>query len=56
MRARVTAETVARMAARLREAMGADPARLGGLALVLDALPNGYDPDETPDARAGEKE
>lgn len=43
MRARVTPDSVARAVERLREADAAP--------LVTDAFPDGYDPDETPEAR-----
>ena len=52
VRARIDSGLVARVARRLREASD----RIAGgdrLRLVLDDLPEGYDPDKTPEERDG---
>lgn len=51
MRARVSADVVARAVARLAAVLADDADRFAPLELVVEDYPEGYDPDETPDAR-----
>lgn len=54
--ARLDAAAIARAVGRLQAAVDEDPERFAPLELVLEDWPGeGYDPDETPEARRADR-